>query len=161
MKLSLPNAVSSPQDLQALILEVREYAKWYNQSATKKRLNVKKTTEKPELSPATEELIRAVAAKQPLSISIIDDLVTTLQKLSHDVSQMTITLAAPPTLGVKKQLVAWCRENISPNILVNFQFNSVLLGGMVVRYDSRIYDWSFRRQILENRAKFPGVLRNV
>jgi hypothetical protein len=32
---------------------------------------------------------------------------------------------------------------------------------MVVVHGSRIYDWSFRRQILATREKFPEVLRNV
>jgi F0F1-type ATP synthase delta subunit len=159
MKFSLPDAVSSPQDLQSLILEVREYAKWYAHNATKKRLAVKKTTEAPEISSAASELVKSLGSNPPLPS--LDELITTLQKFSHAAPQMTITLAAPPTGGIKKLLVAWCRENVSPNILVNFQFNTVLLGGMVVRYGSRVHDWSFRRQILDNRAKFPEVLRNV
>jgi F0F1-type ATP synthase delta subunit len=70
-------------------------------------------------------------------------------------------LAAPPSNGIKKTLVAWCRKNIATDILVNFDFNSTLLGGMVVRYGSHVFDWSFRRKILEEHSKFPGVLRNV
>lgn len=159
MKYKLPDGVSSPQDLQSLILEVREYAKWQRHNATKKRLAVRKTTPVPELSPVTIELLKSM--RDSITPSSLDELITTLQKFAHAAPQMTITLAAPPSLGIKKLLVAWCRENISPNMLVNFQFNSVLLGGMVVRYGSRIHDWSFRRQILDNRSKFPGVLRNV
>ncbi|HET7320749.1 MAG TPA: F0F1 ATP synthase subunit delta [Candidatus Saccharimonadales bacterium] len=159
MKFKLPDGVSSPQDLQSLILEVREYAKWQNHNATKKRLAVRKTTPAPELSPATMELLKELGVSP--TPSNLDDLITTLQKFARSAPQISITLAAPPSLGIKKMLVGWCRENISPNILVNFQFNAVLLGGMVVRYGSHIHDWSFRRQILENRTKFPGVLRNV
>jgi F0F1-type ATP synthase delta subunit len=74
---------------------------------------------------------------------------------------MTITLAAPATTGIKKQLTAWCRDNVAPDVLVRFEFNQTLLGGMVVRFGSHIYDWSLRRQILDGRTKFPEVLRNV
>ena len=53
-----------------------------------------------------------------------------------------------------------CRP-VAPDVLVNFQFNATILGGMVVRYGSHVYDWSFRRQILAKRDTFPEVLRRV
>jgi len=62
---------------------------------------------------------------------------------------------------IQKNLVNWCRENIAPNILITFQFNATLLGGMVIRHGSNIFDWSFRRQILAARNNFPEVLRRV
>ena len=74
---------------------------------------------------------------------------------------MSITLAAPAGAGLKRTLAEWCRQNIDENLLVHFDFNATLLGGMVVNYGSRIFDWSFRRRILEDRAKFPEVLRRV
>jgi F0F1-type ATP synthase delta subunit len=50
---------------------------------------------------------------------------------------------------------------VAPNMLVDFKFNSTMLGGMVVQYGSHIYDWSFRQRILDARDKFPEVLRSV
>ena len=165
MKLKLEESVSSPQDLKAVILEIQDYARWYSHNAIKKRLGVKlkrKTTaEAPFISPAASTIIREWASSNNLNQNSFDHLIKTLETYARSAPQLTITLAAPPTNGLKKTLVAWCRENISPDMLINFQFNSVLLGGMVIRSGSHVFDWSFRRQILEARQRFPEVLRNV
>lgn len=161
MKLQLPDNVATGQDVQALVLEVRTYAKWYSQYAIKKRLRLKSARQEPDVSAAAKELIRDWAMQKPLSTASLDELVTALNSFESTAPQITITLAAPPTAGVKKTLVGWCRNKIAPNILVNFQFNAELLGGLVVRSGSHIFDWSFRRQILSAQDKFPEYLRRV
>lgn len=161
MKLLLPDSVSSPQDLKALVLDVHEYAKWFAHASIKKRVAGGQMPAQPELSPAATELLQAWAAKGQMTQESLDKLIAELNDFEEKAPQIAITLAAPPSNGIKKTLVSWCRSNIAPDILVNFDFNSTLLGGMVVRYGSHVFDWSFRRTILEERAKFPGVLRNV
>jgi F0F1-type ATP synthase delta subunit len=84
-----------------------------------------------------------------------------LREFEESAPHITLTLAAPAPNGLKKTLISWCRDNIDKNILVDFKFNATILGGMVVVYGSRIFDWSFKRQILAAREKFPEVLRNV
>jgi F0F1-type ATP synthase delta subunit len=161
MKFKLPDSVSTLQDVTSLQLEVREYARWFAHDAMKKRVNVKHASEAPTLSPATKDFLREASAQHSLTQHALDDLIKTLDTYKKTASTITITLAAPPTTDVKKTLVNWCRENIAPDVLVSFQFNATLLGGMVVRYGSRVFDWSFRRQILAARASFPEVLRRV
>lgn len=160
MSVKLPATISSPQDLTALVLELKEYGRWAAHEAIKKRVNAKHTSEAPQLSKAAEELLRQVGKKE-LNRQHIDELITTLEHYRATAPTLTVTLAAPPTGGIKTTLVTWCRDNIAPNVLVNFQFSSAILGGMVVRSGSHIFDWSFRRQLLESRGKFPEVLRNV
>ena len=92
---------------------------------------------------------------------MLDELIATLEVYRKTATTVTITLAAPATSEIKKTLVNWCRHNISADILVSFQFNATILGGMVVRHGSRVFDWSFKRQILAARANFPEVLRRV
>jgi hypothetical protein len=161
MKLKLPASICSPQDLEALLSEVREYAKWYSHAAVRQRLSLKQAVEQPTVSPAAAELLNERSAKKPLTQDSIDDLIADLHDFRDSAPRLTITLAAPAHGELKRTLAAWCRDNIEPNILVSFQFNSTLLGGMVVRYGSRIFDWSFRRQIVNQREKFPEALRNV
>jgi hypothetical protein len=164
MHLNLPDSICSQQDVKNLLLEVREYARWYAHNAIKKRLRLKtkrKLVEQPALSPAASELIHDWSIKKPLSLQSLDELIAALDAFKDTSPSLTIILAAPPTNGLKKTLVSWCRKNIAPDLLINFQFNSTLLGGMVVRSGSRVFDWSFRRQILADRAKFPEVLRRV
>ncbi len=161
MKLKLPDSVVSLQDLQALIVDIKLYAKWYSHAAVKQKLDIKQTTDMPTASAAASILLNERAAKKALSPQDLEDLVADLEDFRDNAPQVSITLAAPAAGELKRNLAAWCRDNIEANILVSFSFNSTLLGGMVVRYGSHVYDWSFRRQILANRAKFPEVLRSV
>ncbi|HEX5797513.1 MAG TPA: F0F1 ATP synthase subunit delta [Candidatus Saccharimonadales bacterium] len=161
MKVKLDGSVASPQDLKTLILEMRGYAHWFSQNAVKKRLNAKSASEKPDLSVAAESLIRDLNQKKSLDRKGLDELIADLEEFADTAPRLNVTLAAPPVRGLKKTLVNWLREEISPEILVTFDFNSTLLGGMVLRCGSRIFDWSLRRQILDERARFPEVLRNA
>ena len=161
MKLKLPDSISSMQDLTNLQLEMRENARWFAHESMKKRAGVTRSSDAPELSQAAKDLLRAGGGKKELTTHMIDELIHTLDTYKRTATTLTITLAAPPTNDIKQTLVAWCRENIAPDVLVSFRFNSTLLGGMVVRYGSRVFDWSFRRQILAARQTFPEVLRRV
>ena len=161
MKLQLPSSVASQQDIQALLAEVHAYAKWFSHNDLKKRLRVKRVSEPPVLSPAASQLIHDWDVLKPLSVHSLDELLAALAAYRDSAPSLTLILAAPPTGGLKKELVEWCRQHIAPNALVNFEFNSTLLGGLVVQYGSHIFDWSFRRQILEASTRFPEVLRHV
>lgn len=162
MKLKLHESVASPQDLQALIYELHDYARWYGANSIKKQVHARHgAAAEPELSPATKDVLHDWEQQHPRTRASLDELISQLQHYLKDAKVMTITLAAPPTGGIKKLLTGWCRDNVGPNVLVRFEFNQNLLGGLVMRYGSHIYDWSFRRQILAERAKFPEVLKHV
>jgi len=161
MKLKLPPSVASTQDLAALTMEIREYSKWYAHEEIKKRVSAKHSSESPVLSNGASELLREWKSAQQINRQSLDLLISTLEDYSKNSPSITITLAATPSSGIKTSLVSWCRENLAPGIMVSFQFNATLLGGLVVRHGSHVYDWSFRRQILAARNKFPEVLRSV
>lgn len=161
MKLRVPDSVSSPQDLAALLLEMREYARWFGHESIKRRAGASHISHPPLISPAAQELVDGLESKKSLDQKGLDTLIATLEDYKKASPSLTITLAAPPTNGLKTTLVAWCRANIAPNVLVTFRFNSALLGGMIVHFGSRVFDWSFRRQLLGARETFPEVLRRV
>lgn len=161
MKVRLPNSIFSIQDLSSLTLEIRDYAKWFAHNAIKQRVHAKNVTPPPPLSDAALELVRSAGSNKLLNQKALDVLIENLETAKQHAPTVSITLAAPATPDVKKILVGACREHIAPDALVSFKFNSGLCGGMVLHYGSRVFDWSFRRQILENRAKFPEVLRRV
>ena len=161
-KLQLPDSVSSLQDLRSLSVEIRSYAKWASHITIQQKLRTSNApAAQPVLSAGCVELLNSWASKQPLTTSRVDELLEALADLESTAPSMTITLAAPAAGELRRELVAWCRHNLGDTVLVNFQFNSTILGGMVVRYGSHVYDWSFRRQILANRQAFPQVLRHV
>lgn len=161
MKLQLPDSVCSRQDVAALLVDVQAYVRWYYHVTIKKRLKLRGASEQPDISPAARELIQDWSIKKPLSLKSLDELISALKSFKDAAPTLDITLAAPATKNLKKSLVTWCRKNIEPDVLVTFKFDSTLLGGMVVRYGSHIFDWSFRRQILASRDKFPEILRHV
>ena len=163
-KLNLQNSLSSlksPQDLKALLMEVRRYARWFADAGIKARVAGVKKVEPLALSETAAALIKEAAGKEPLNGKILEDLIAQLTELEETMPRIVVTLAAVPGNKLKGLIVEWCRKNIDPGLLVDFRFNATILGGMVVQYGSHVYDWSWRRQILANRATFPEVLRRV
>lgn len=160
MNLQLPSSISSRQDLKALILELRGLSRWFSQTATKQKVSKSAPAEQPAMSPAAQELISQQAGKQ-INQADLDKLIKALEDYAGSAPYASVTLAAPAPNALRKELVEWFRKNVKPDILVDFKFNSTMLGGMVISYDSHVHDWSFKRQILAARAKFPETLRHV
>ncbi|MEO6727959.1 MAG: F0F1 ATP synthase subunit delta [Candidatus Saccharimonas sp.] len=158
---NLPESISSPSDITGLILEVRSYAQWYGQYVNAQRAGSRYKSAQPELSDIAGEVIRTWAKEAPLTAERIDEHISNLEHIQKTAPVITITLAAAATAEVKRALVTWCRAHIHEEILVTFRFNATILGGMVVRYGSRVYDWSFRRAIMSERQRFPEVLSRV
>jgi hypothetical protein len=161
MKFNLPETISSTQDLMALKNEVRSFATWYAHESVKKNFDAKHVTDQPSLSVSASTVLRDWETQAPLSRRTLDELIDEITKYIDTAEVITITLAAPPTSAIKKTLVAWCRKNISPAALVSFQFSATILGGMVFQTGSHVFDWSFKRQLLNERGKFPEILRHV
>jgi len=159
MKLNLPSTIASPQDLSDTILDIREYAKWYSHNAMKK--SGSKKSDAPDISSTAKELLREYSASKSLDTSGISELINYLENLKSNAPTISVTLAAVPTVDLKKSIIEWSRSNLDPNAMVKFQFNATILGGIVVKCGSRIFDWSFRRKILDSRDKYPEILRNV
>lgn len=157
----LPESIVSPQDLASLILEVRRYNAWYQAEVIKQRTGVNAPAPAPRLSSATTELLQKVAPGGQLSPDTLTTLVTELERAMKTAPTITITLADLPSNALRVQLAHWCRTNLNAAILVEFNCNRRILGGMVIRYGSRIFDWSFRSKLLANKAAIPGVLRRV
>src|SRR6185437_7185676 len=154
MKLRLPNDVTSPQDLKVVIMEIRAYSRWAIHAHTKQRVTTKAIDSAPSISSAAADVVRAWQGTQPLTQESLDALLAELSAFESSAQRITITVAAPPSRDLKQKLIVWCREHVAQDILITFSFNATLLGGIVIRYGSHVYDWSFRRQILAARARF-------
>lgn len=162
MSLKLPSSLSSPQDLQSVITELKNALKLLRQEEVKAKIGGHEAQlAVPELTKPASELLAAGLRGKPLSPPKVEELIQSLEQLKGSAPQIHLTLAAIPTASLKQQLVTWCREHIAEAVLVHFQFNSTILGGIVVRYGSHVYDWSFRRQLLAGKDDFTEVLRRV
>jgi F0F1-type ATP synthase delta subunit len=161
MNLRLPSEVVSRQDFRAAISDIKQCAGWLASSQIKQRVSAKAQDQPPSISPAADSLIKQWHGNNQVSQKSLEELVRELEDFAATAQRIVITLAAPPPSAIKQALSAWCREHMDPNILVDFKFNSTMLGGMAVEYGSHVYDWSFRRQILSAKDKFPEILRRV
>lgn len=161
VKLVLPPSVSSLQDVNSLMMELREYAKWFAHNEIKHQVHAKKGSPPPEVSSAMHELLRSWTGTRLLTSTQLNELVTALDALKRSAPVVSVTLAAPVTHDLKVTIVNWCREHIDPQALVSFAFTSTILGGIVIRYGSHVHDWSFRKQLLHSDVSFAKVLRNV
>lgn len=145
MKFKLAADVYTPQQLTVLIDELKRQLRQYRHEAVKATVGGKAAA-------------AATGTFDPKAASV---LLAELEELVKSAPRVHLTLAAMPSEGMKRQLADWLRANVSPAVLVEFNYNSALLGGMVVRIGSRIFDWSFRRQILASAGEFTKVLRHV
>lgn len=162
MNFKLPDTIASSQDVTTLAAELRSYYRWFIHESIKQRVSGKHSeATSPTISSAAQELLQELEKRKALNQRGLEDLIKTLETYATNAPSILFTLAAPVTNGVRTTLVAWCRRHIAENILVTFSHNSSLLGGMVLRYKSRVFDWSLRRQLLEKSSTFVEVLRRV
>lgn len=158
--MKLPSNIISQTDLAGLIFELKRYEKWFAHTSIKQSVQANPASATaPSLSDAALGIVKnneTLLNKQQL-----EQVIWSLEDLLDSSPAITITLAAPAPQSLKISLANWCRNNLAADTLVNFRFNATLLGGMVVQCGSHIYDWSWRRAILNNRGAFAEVLRRV
>lgn len=144
-----------------MINELQKYVQWVGQNDIKQKVASQPMDGQPTLSAGASELINQWQGGQAATGDSLSKLIKALEQFAAKASFVSITLAAPASASLRQSIVSWFRQNVRSDLLVDFNFNATMLGGMVVRYGSHVFDWSFKRQILANRSKFPEVLRNV
>ncbi len=151
--LALPASLYSSDRLLEVAEELHHYATAL--------AHPRRGTAAEPLSPATTDLLAILpAAKRDQSVQV-EGLRQALEAFITTAPVVTLTLAALPSTVLKEELVAWLREEVRPNVLVNFQVNPDIAGGMVIRAGSHVYDCSFRTALLAEPARFTKELEHV
>lgn len=161
MNLVIPDSIASRQDLSAVTREIHTYAAWASRELIKQKVVGKAAGTQPAISQEANAVLRSWMYGKPMTKTKLDELTKALEIYARTAPSVTITLAGVPAGETKTKLVAWCRRELRPNILVSFRLNRAILGGMVVAYGSHIHDWSFRRKLLETTTSFSQVLERV
>ncbi len=159
--LTLPPEVYSPQALHSAVDGLKSAIRQMEREEVKARVAKKPQAEGEALPPEAVQALELFGLHASAGRGEIEALLSQLEEVLASAPQLHITLAAMPSEGMKKQLVAWVRGELSPAALVTFGYNSALLGGMVVRTGSRIFDLSFRRELLNSGPKLAEALRRV
>lgn len=157
MTFVLPTSIGSRQDVMRLRTEIERYSAWVGQFQNAKRRDISYQAEQPQLSEPARLLLRDwLADKRSLA-----ELINTLNAYATKAPSITITLASPPSPSTQADLVTWARQQLDPNMLVELRWNSLLMGGMIVRTDNAVYDWSYRKLLFDARPKLIERLMHV
>jgi hypothetical protein len=107
------------------------------------------------LEPAVSSELRSII--DSASGQSAEQLLSELEQLLKNAPSVHIITAAKPNITLKQQITAWFRTQIHPNTLLTFAQRRDLGGGVIVRAGSRIYDFSFKRKILDNKHRITEI----
>jgi hypothetical protein len=158
MAFDLPEAIYSPALLDSVIYDIQYYLDWHRQNLIRKKVGAK-PKEEPTHSAETQIVIEAWLAGKKPTMESLERLLDFLKKL--DLPEVHVMLAALPNRAQRAKLAGWFRTNVTPHLLVSFVADRNLGGGVVVRTPNRVFDFSWKQQLLAGHAKLPEILKNV
>jgi len=103
--------------------------------------------------PRTSQLLDTLASANQLNLLQGIDrerLALFLQSL-QDAPSVHISFAADPSASFTEKIVAWFRENIHPNVLVQIGLQPNIAAGCVVRTENKIFDFSLRENFNQSQ----------
>ena len=148
----------SSQLVEAVIYDIELYLDWYRQAKIQKKVGAH-TTEEPTHSAETVLVIEAWLAGRPATVEVLEELLNHLRTLK--LPQVHIMLAALPNRAQREALVTWFRSNVTPHLLVSFVADRNLGGGLVVRTPNRVFDYTWKQQLVAGRGKLAEILHRV
>lgn len=160
---SLPDSVYSPEQLIAYALELERYVAWLRSAQIQQKYGAKDKAAagEPTLSAELIKVIETWQQGKKVTPTSLEELSQVLRGLKDQAPTVHITLAAVASPAVRQALVDWFRKNISPQLLISFIANRNIGGGLIVRTDQRIYDYSFRQLLISKRDAIPRIVHDV
>ena len=154
----LPPAVYSPALVESVIYDIQFYLDWVRQNKIRKTVGAA-SKEEPSHSAETVLVIEAWLAGKPATLESLESLLDHLKSL--ELAEVHLMLAALPNRAQRENLVTWFRTNVSPHLLLSFVADRNLGGGVVVRTPNRVFDFTWKQQLIAGRIKLAEILRNV
>lgn len=155
--LPLPPDLYSPDQLTAVMMELRSHITTLRELRAHSR-----AADSTEFSPSALLLGTLHAAAVPQTDrSKAEALLKELTSLRAEAPIVHLTLAGLPPRTLKRQLTEWLRTNIHPHLLMTFAARSDIGGGLILTAGSHIYDFSFRRELLENKHRIAEIFNHV
>jgi ATP synthase delta (OSCP) subunit len=156
----LPPSVYSPQMLESVKYEIQEYLDWYRQTRIQKEVGAQgQLKPEPTHSAETNKVIEVWLAGKKPTLESLEQLVEHLDKLN--LPEVHIMLAALPNRAQREALVTWFRNNAHQHLLLSFVADRNLGGGIVVRTPNRVFDFSWKQQLVNGREKIAEILKRV
>ena len=158
MELKLPQIVASKVQLIKLIREVEDQIN----ERTQKQITEEQTGDLREVANPSRSL------KQLFELNDLEINDRNLEKVRDQLRELRakapvikVSFADEPDLKITEQLVDWFRKEISPNVLIQVGIQPMIAGGMMLRTPSKVFDFSLRQFLMNNRDKLSEALHNV
>ncbi len=75
-----------------------------------------------------------------------------------DAPSVHISFAADPSALFTQKIVAWFRENVHPNIMVQVGLQPNIAAGCVVRTQNKVFDFSLRENFTQNQQSLINAI---
>lgn len=147
---ALPIDIYSPDQLSELVLELQDLA------AALRDGTARGDTHEVAISPGLASLLNANQTNNT-DVNGVEALTKDVEATLQVAPTVHILLAASPNRVTKRQLVEWFRTEINPQTLLTFAARGDLGGGAIVQAGSHLYDMSFRRSIIDNKARMTEI----
>jgi len=154
----LPPAIYSPALVESVTYDIQYYLDWFRQNQIRRKVGAK-PKEEPTHSAETELVIKAWLAGRPATLESLEALLAYLKRVK--LPEIHLTLAALPNRAQRETLVSWFRANVSPHVLVSFVADRNLGGGLVVRTPNRVFDYTWKQQLVAGRGKLAEIIKHV
>jgi hypothetical protein len=155
----LPPDLYSPEQLSAVIIELRTY------TGDLRDVNVRAraTHAQAGLPHASALLLGAFheASVSPSEQEAVEKLQKQLELIRDKAPAVHLMMAALPDRNLKRKLTEWFRDEIHPYTLLTFATRADIGGGVIIQAGSRIYNYSFRQQILSHKHRISELYNSV
>ena len=88
-------------------------------------------------------------------------LIAQLRAIKEKAPAIHITFAVDPDPAISAYMAAWIRQNLHPTALVTVGLQPRIVGGCVVRTPDHIYDFSLRKQFLDQKQQLVAEIKAV
>ncbi len=159
MTFKLPSDIYSSELLGSVIFEIELYLSWYQEAKVHQKIGIKPHGE-PTYSAETAAVIEVwFAAGHKPGVGALEALVKHLRGL--DLPVVHVTLAALPNHIQRKKLVDWFHALTKQEMLISFVADRNIGGGITVRTPNRIFDYSWRQQLVNGRERIGEIISRV
>lgn len=150
MSVQLPLDTYSPDQLSELILELQDAAGQARDNTVRGQADA---------SPQSPNLVALLDANKiaPTDADALETLSKDIAAILDKAPTVHILLSSMPNRPVKRQFALWFRTQIHPLTLITFAARGDLGGGAIIQTGSHLYDMSFRRSIIDNKARLTEI----
>ncbi len=152
----LPSIAVGRTDIVRLQRELEALGDYLHQAALRK--TAPSEIKLPKTSRVLDEFI-SMNNFDPVHRADHDHAVRSLQTIVDHAPRLHISFSAEPSSAFLAKLVAWLRENIHPQVLVQVGLQPGIAAGCIVRTPNRQFDLSLGQSFQKKRELLVSQLR--